>query len=109
MFCGIDYRDRWGGGLTLRRIGLLIRRLPPDSSIGAVGREGKPWWTLTDHLIDDLRMSLTGNKKKPAKPHPLRPRPSRRRQDMTPQRRARLDDARRRARERRIALGRGET
>lgn len=107
MFCGIDYRDRWRGGLTLRRIGLLIRRLPPESSVGAVARDGKPWWTLTDHLIDDLRMSLTGTKKKPAKPHPLRPRPSRRRQDMTPQRRVRLDDARRRARERRAALGRG--
>lgn len=57
---------------------MLIRHLPPDSALGAADRDGAPLWTLTDHLLDDLRMSQVGTKKNPASPHPLRPKPRRR-------------------------------
>lgn len=36
----LDLRDLWRGGLTLRRIGALIRQLPPDSAtISALAAE----------------------------------------------------------------------
>lgn len=35
---GIDFRDLWrrGSGLTLRRLGVLVRGLPPDARLWAV-------------------------------------------------------------------------
>lgn len=72
-FYGADYRDRWRGDLTLRRLLVLIRHLPPESALSAELRGGEPHWTVGDHLLDDLRMAQTGSKKHPAKPHPQRP------------------------------------
>lgn len=74
-FYGIDYRDRWRGGLTLRRLGALVRYLPPDAAVVAIGRQGDPHWSIEAHLLDDLRMVWTSTDKKPAKPHPSRPKP----------------------------------
>jgi hypothetical protein len=71
-FYGIDYRDRWRGGLTLRRLLVLIRHLPEESALTVALADGMRW-SLEAHLLDDLRMWLTGSKKQPAKPHPARP------------------------------------
>lgn len=65
-FYGIDYRDRWRGGLTLRRLKVLLSNLPRESVL----RGG---WSMADHLIDDLRMVLTSTKAQKAKPHADRP------------------------------------
>lgn len=102
-FYGIDYRDRWRGDLTLRRIFVLVKHLPPESAVGYVARDGKPHWSLEAILLDTLRMALTGTKERPAKPHPLRPTGPSRRQD-SPERRRKLAAARRRARERRARM-----
>ena len=99
---GIDYRDRWRGGLTLRRLHVLIRHLPPDSATAVA--LGGPSWSIGDHLLDDIRMALTHSKKRPAKPHPLRPR-GRRKKTLDPRR---LAAGRRRRAERRDAIERGD-
>ena len=52
---------------------LLVRHPPMN---GAVVSEttGKPGWTLTDHLIDDLRRTIEKvNGAKDSQAHPLRP------------------------------------
>lgn len=70
-YYGIDYRDRWRGDLTLRRLLVLIRYLPRESAVQiAVNGEH---WSIEAHLIDDLRMVQVHSKKNPAKPHPARP------------------------------------
>lgn len=98
-FYGIDYRDRWrGGDLTLRRIAVLVRHLPPESAVALIERDGKPHWTLEAELIDTLRRALTSTKKGPAEPHPLRPKPQPKR--MTPERKRKLAAARARRAER---------
>lgn len=65
---GLDYRDRWrfdADGhrrLTLRRLGVLVRHLPVDSSTAmATGSSG---WTLSDHLLADVFHATAGT------PHP---------------------------------------
>src|SRR5690606_9976085 len=103
----LDYRDRWRGDLTLRRIFVLVRHLPPESAVAEVLRGGKPHWSIEAQLIDDLRVSLTGSKERPSKPHPSRPKPSSRPRT-TPERARKLAAARRRARERRRRLEAGE-
>ena len=74
---GIDYRDRWRGDLTLRRLFVLISHLPPTSNVAAIPRGGRPHWSIEAHLLDNLRMVQTGTKEKPAEPHPLRFEPKR--------------------------------
>ena len=68
---GIDYRDRWrfdSGGrrmLTLRRIGVFLRHLPPDSAtVLATGGSG---WVVGDYLLAHLWQATTGQ------PHPALP------------------------------------
>lgn len=112
-FYGIDYRDRWlrsgrivpdttrvRGDLTLRRVWVLVRHLPDDSAVADIHRGHKPRWSLEAHLLDDLRMVWTGTEKKPATPHPQRPKPDTTRKD-SPERRRKIADARRRQKERR--------
>lgn len=69
----VDYRDRWrfdDSGrrrLTLRRLSVLLRHLPPAAStVLATGGSG---WTLTDYLLADL-FHATAHV-----PHPSRPKP----------------------------------
>jgi hypothetical protein len=110
-FYGIDYRDRWrrdGDGrrrLTLRRLFVLVRHLPEsDSAVAAELRKHRPYWSLEAHLLDNVRMSLTGSDKKPAKPWPGRFDTGRPRSGWgDPKRVKKLTDARRRARQRRAA------
>lgn len=112
-FYSIDYRDRWRRSpsgrpeLTLRRLAVLVRHLPPESSVAFIARDKEMHWSVEAQLLDDLRMVWTGTKDKPAKPHPKRPTPGRaRRKD--PARARKLADAKRRARERRRAIAAGE-
>lgn len=112
-FYGVDYRDRWrfdGNGrrrLTLRRLWVLVTYLPPESAIVAAARDGAPHWSVEAHLLDDLRIVLTGSKEKPASPHPMRPKP--RSDRANPARRAKqLAAARDRLRERRRRIEAGE-
>jgi hypothetical protein len=97
-FYNLDYRQRWRGNLTLRRLCVLIRFLPEHSAVALIMRDGRAAWGLEAHLLDDVRMTLVGAK---AKQHPLRPRPER---IHTPERQRKLKDARRRARIRRQSL-----
>lgn len=99
-YYNVDYLDRWRGRLTLRRIFVLVRNLPSDSSVWAALRDG-PDWTLEAHLLDDLRLALTGSK-----PHPTRPVGKPRVE--TPERQRRLAAARRRLQARRQAIEAGE-
>lgn len=78
IHCGVDYRDRWRTVdgrrvLTLRRIWVLLRHLPPQAALASALRDGKPYWSLEAHLLDDLRIATTGSKERPSKPNPNRP------------------------------------
>jgi hypothetical protein len=113
IHCGTDYRDRWGGGLTLRRIAVLLRHLPPDSATHLALR-GRMHWSVEAHLLDDLRMTVeaialaqAGEKTKRPKRHDARPKPPPPRH--SPERARKLADARRRARDHRRKHGKGAT
>lgn len=111
-FYGVDYRDRWrySGGirrLTLRRLWVLVRFLPEESAVARIGRNGAAVWSVEAHLLDDIRMALTGTKKKPAKPHSERPQPLKHKAASGKRRRA-LADGRERQRERQRAIDAGE-
>ena len=104
----VDYRDRWRGDLTLRRLHNLIRHLPPESAVAALLRGGRMHWSLEAQLLDDVRMAANpGTKERPAQPHPSRPRPTPQ-VTLTPERRRKMADARRRAYQRRLAIERGD-
>lgn len=45
-FWGVDYADRYTGGLTLRRIWTYIRRLPAESATARARNGGQEVWTL---------------------------------------------------------------
>lgn len=111
-FYGVDYRDRWRRDqrgrrvLTLRRLRVLIRHLPEESALALAERDGKPHWSVEAHLIDDLRMSLTGTKAHPAQRHPARPKPLPK--PTTPERHRRIAAARRRAADRRRRIESGD-
>lgn len=113
-FYAVDYRDRWRGDLTLRRLWVLIRHLPPESAVAALRRDGKPHWGPEAHLLDGVRMAVESlrntmaGKNRTVKPHPMRPRPTAKPRHHTPQRRRQLAAARRRAQARRRAIGAGE-
>jgi hypothetical protein len=94
--------------LSWRERAALIRHLPDDSALAAVLRGGEPRWSITDHLLDDVRMwlmGLAGVDARKIKPHPQRPLPKK---WVDPAREKKFADARRRARERRRAIEAGE-
>lgn len=65
-----DYRD-----LELDQLARFVRHLPADAAVRAIGRDG-PLWTLTDFLLDDVRMwqmASAGVAPRHIKPHPQRP------------------------------------
>lgn len=71
-------------------------------------RDGQAHWSLEAHLLDDLRVALTSTEKQRAKIHPARPKPTGKRKPDSPERRSKLADARRRARQRRARREAGE-
>ncbi|ORA64107.1 hypothetical protein BST24_02765 [Mycobacteroides franklinii] len=42
------------GTMSIRRLGVLVRHLPPHSRTVAAVNDGQPGWTITDHLIADV-------------------------------------------------------
>ncbi len=61
-YYGTDLRDLWRGGLTYRRIGVLVRYLPADSALVAALADtvteqelprvgGQRRWTVDQHLL----------------------------------------------------------
>jgi hypothetical protein len=93
-YYGIDLGDLWRGGLTPRRLAVLVRHLPADSAtVTSVGGDG---WTLSHYLQADLVHATTGQ------PHPADPRVRRAQEEKL----ARLAEAQQRAEKRRAELER---
>lgn len=59
-FWQVDYRDRWRGGLTLRGIWSLIRRMPADSALGRAVNEGDEVWTRAQLIAAQSLERMTG-------------------------------------------------
>lgn len=90
----IDLGDLWRGGLTPRRLAVLLRHLPADSATAtAVGGDG---WTLSHYLQADLVHATSGQ------PHPADPRVRRAEEEKL----ARLAEAKKRADRRRLEMDR---
>lgn len=89
----IELADHWRGRLTLRRLAVLVRHLPPECACHRVlGSDG---WTLANYLQADLVHATTGE------PHPADPRVRRAEEH----KREQLDAARLRAEQRRRESG----
>lgn len=105
-----DFRWRYhisSEGMRWRERAVLLRHLPADGAVGAIGRDG-PFWSNTDHLLDDIRMwlmAVAGVETKQIKPHPQRPVGKK---WVDPARLKKRADAKRRAQERRRAIAAGE-
>lgn len=59
----------------MRRLTVLIRHLPPESALVRALNNGKPGWTLTDHLVADLwvqTVKASAKDPKKVKDHPVR-------------------------------------
>lgn len=88
----IELADLWRGLLSLRRLAVLTRHLPSDSATAmAVGGNG---WTLSHYLMADMVHATTGQ------PHPADPRV----RQAEEEKKARLEQARERAEQRRRQL-----
>lgn len=59
-FRGVDYLDRWRGGLTLRQIWIYIRRLPPTSALAVARNGGHEVWTKQAILTAQVWERLSG-------------------------------------------------
>jgi len=103
MHCNIDYRNRWrfdADGhriLTLRRISVLLRHLPPDCAVARA--EGSSGFSNAEILLMDLYGATAGVQ------HPLYPKGSK---GVDPKREKALRSAKLRARERQRAIDAGE-
>lgn len=106
-YYGVDYRDRWRGDLSLRRISNLLRHLPPDSALAHIELAGTPAWNLEHVLLADIWQAVARSKKQ----HPMLVKArqqSERFHRPDPQRMAELASARREAEARRRAIEAGE-
>jgi len=68
-FYGVDLAAYWRGELSLRRLSVLVSRLPADSATARKHADVNPDWTVEAILIADLWAAWTG------KPHPALPKP----------------------------------
>lgn len=67
FYNGLELADLYRGTLSIRRLGVLVRQLPPHSRTVAAVNDGQPGWTITDHLIADVwaaMVKLLGDPKK---------------------------------------------
>lgn len=64
---GVDLGDVWRGRLSLRRLLVLVRYLPPGSAVWAEQAGIEFGWSLTDFLLADLFQVWANT------PHPARP------------------------------------
>lgn len=69
-FYGVDLADLWRGGLSVRRLAVLIAGLPPESATSAAVAGRPAGWTVEALVVADVFHAVTG------KPHPSRPGPS---------------------------------
>lgn len=101
----IDYRDRWRGDLTLRRLMVLISHLPPESSTAvALGGGFRPL-SRTESLLAEIWQPLARSKRR----HPLLSAALKKhRKPISAKRRRKLDDLTRRQQARREAIERGD-
>ncbi len=107
--------------LTWRELGVYVRALPPDSATRTALNDGRPEPTAETVLLADVFDMLqhvdwhiqaaNASKKselpKPPKPYPRWWDPKRGRKRNSPERLARIEDARRRKREREQAIREG--
>lgn len=64
----IDLADLWRGGLSVRRLSVLVQYLPSESAISAaVTGLPREWTSITPWLLDYVIQSLSGD------PYPGRP------------------------------------
>lgn len=74
----IDLNDFYRGEISPRRLGVLIRYLPTDSTLVSALNDGQPMWGSVEHLLADLWALLvranTPKDEAPAEPldHPVR-------------------------------------
>lgn len=68
-FYQVRLGDLWLGGLSLRRLSVLVAHLPPESATARHFSSIPEGWDTHAFLIADLYHGLTGN------PHPARPQP----------------------------------
>lgn len=59
-FWHIDYRDRFTGGLTMRRIWSCVRRSQPTSALAIAGNYGREVWTEQTFATARVWEALTG-------------------------------------------------
>lgn len=105
----VDLLDRWRTDLegrpllTLRQIAVRVRHLPPDSAVAVALNGGEAGWTRDQVLLTDIWSTWNG------KEHPALALARRSRGRIpTAERLRRLVAARRRARDRRRRIARGE-
>lgn len=65
----MDLADYWRGGLSLRRLSVLVKTLPPESAIVQHFSPDGNGWETGDYLLADIYGALTGQA------HPARPNP----------------------------------
>ncbi|WP_019204585.1 hypothetical protein [Tsukamurella sp. 1534] len=72
-FYQVDLLDFYRGTLSARRLGVLVNdlRKRPDSSFVRAINNGKPGWTVGDHLIADLWQLLLQVHSDPNRPGPV--------------------------------------
>ncbi|QNO12676.1 tail assembly chaperone [Arthrobacter phage Tweety19] len=68
-FYGVDLADFWRGELSIRRLSVLISKLPADSATVAKASDLSPGWDVHAFLLADVYAALCG------KEHPARPQP----------------------------------
>lgn len=57
----------WRGGLSLRRLSVLVHYLPPESAVVRTASDAPTGWDVPAYLLADLFHAFTGT------PHPARP------------------------------------
>lgn len=119
---GVRLRELFTGGMTWRELGVYLRGLPPGSATRIAMNDGKPEPSPETVLLADVfdmlqhvdwHIQAKGVEKKSDLPRPPKPYPrwwetGTRRAKNTPQRRARLEDARRREARRQQQIANGQ-
>lgn len=103
----IDYRDRWRRDengkprLTLRRLYVLLRHLPPDAALVRALGDGQAVWNLEHVILAHIWQAVARSKK----PHPLLAKAHQLTKRLkSPERISQLEAARKRAEKRRARL-----
>lgn len=103
---GLDIRDRWHPDpfrrLTLRRISVLLRHLPPEAAVLRIDRTG-PVWGPVEGLLADIWQQVARS----PNPHPMVPTVTAGKAKDTAKRDRKKADAEHRAAERRRLIDEG--